>query len=166
MAKLEIITYGNQLLRKNCKEIKNIDEDIIKLSQNMIETVSLAEGIGLAACQVGKNINLIVIIPPEKRKIVLINPEIILINKEKEKMPEGCLSCPGIQAEINRPKKIGVKALNLKGKQIKIEAENLLARIIQHEIDHLRGILFIDRLSPVKKFLITKKLKALLNKNT
>jgi peptide deformylase len=163
MVKLDILTYGNQILRENSKEIKNIDDDIIKLSQNMIETVSIAKGLGLAAPQVGKNINLISVALPEKEKISLINPKIIL-SEGKEVLEEGCLSCPGIQIKISRAKKIGVEALNLKGKKVEIEAQNLLARIILHEIDHLRGILFIDLLSPVKRFLIAKRLKALLKK--
>jgi len=154
--------YGNPVLNQKSKEIKNIDEDIERLAQNMVYTMHKAPGIGLAAPQVNRSIRLITIDlsvgENSKDLIILLNPEIIS-PKGENVLEESCLSIPGISEKIIRPSIIHVKGIDLKGKEKIIEANDLLARVFCHEIDHLNGKLFIDYLSPLKKSLIRKKLK-------
>lgn len=120
----------------------------------------LAKGVGLAANQVGVLWRIITFTNPEEQKDqVLINPQIVHLSEEREKDEEGCLSFPDIYDQVERAKKVVVKGWDLEGKEITIEGEGLLARILQHEIDHLDGILFVDRLSPARRLLIRNKLK-------
>ncbi|MFQ5720887.1 MAG: peptide deformylase [Candidatus Aminicenantales bacterium] len=167
MAILEIIKYGHPTLSKKAEAIKNIDEQISKLAQNMLQTMRAAPGIGLAAPQVNKSLRLITVDlslgENEKDVFVLINPEIV--NKEGQLIEvEGCLSVPEIQEKVLRPSQIIIKGINLQGKEQVIEAKDLLARVFCHEIDHLNGKLFIDYLSPLKRSLIRKKLKKIMEK--
>lgn len=164
MAVLPIIKYGSPTLHKKAKDIKNIDKEIEELSQKMIQTMYAAPGIGLAAPQVNQSLRLITIDLTVGEKagnlILLINPE-ILEQEGETILEEGCLSVPDIQDKVKRPARVLVKGIDLKGNEKIIEAEGLLARVFCHEIDHLNGKLFIDRLSPLKRTLIKKKL----NKN-
>ena len=155
-SKLKIITYPNSLLRKKCQEVKEITEDIKKFSQEMIKIMIENKGIGLAAPQVGVLKRVIIALTDNGPK-AFINPKIIKKTKETEIMEEGCLSFPGLFLEIKRWKGVEIEALDGNGNKIK--ATGLLARILQHEIDHLDGILFIDRISFWQRLKIKKKLK-------
>ncbi|HEB85064.1 MAG TPA: peptide deformylase [Bacteroidetes bacterium] len=168
MAKMPIRVYGDPLLRRHSKEVTEFDESLEALAVDMVETMLAADGIGLAAPQVGVSRCFIVIgIPVEEddgdaRKIlVLVNPEILEVNEETVVMEEGCLSLPGITEEIERPTDVRVRYQNLKGETLEIEVGGLLARVIQHEKDHLDGVLFIDHLPPLKRTLLRGKLKKL-----
>lgn len=159
---LQIVTYGNPVLRRRAEEVKNIDKNIHELARQMVQTMHAAPGIGLSAPQVNQSIQLITVdlSVGEKKEdlIILVNPE--LINQEGETiLEEGCLSVPDVNEKINRPFRVMVKGLDLRGRKKTIEAEGLLARVLCHEIDHINGKLIIDRLSPLKRSLIKKKLK-------
>ena len=160
---LPISTYGMKILRKVAKPVLNIDLNIIELINNMFYTMKNANGIGLAATQVNVNYSIAIvdISPIEKYKdfksIAMINPR--LIGKDgKTEIEEGCLSIPEIRAKIIRPEKIFLKYYDLDMKEIELEADEMLARVIQHEIDHLKGILFTDYLSDEEKERIKSKL--------
>jgi len=144
MAILEIKKYPDPTLRKKCEEVKEITEDIKKLIEDMIETMVSAPGIGLAVPQIGELKRIIVIHLTSPQ--IFINPKIVKKSKETEIIEEGCLSFPGLWLKIRRAKEIEVEALNIKGEKIRIKTSGLPARIFQHEIDHLDGILLIDRL--------------------
>jgi peptide deformylase len=167
MAILHICTYPEEILRQRAQPITEIDEEVVKLVDHMVETMYSAPGIGLAATQVGVAKQLLVadIAPrkPESELIVLINPEIVAAEGEVI-IEEGCLSVPEYQAEVKRHEKITVRGLNLKGEEVEIEAEGLLAVVLQHEIDHLNGMLFIDRLSKLKRDLYKRKVRKKLAK--
>ena len=141
---LPIYTYGNAVLRKEAEEIKSDYPNIKKLIEDMYETMHHADGVGLAAPQIGKNIRLIVVRHKDV-DLVIINPKISRKSLAKEWDEEGCLSVPGKYGQVKRHKKIYVNYLDQNGDKKKIIAEGFLARIIQHENDHLNGILFIDR---------------------
>ncbi|GAA0061783.1 peptide deformylase [Clostridium sp. CTA-1] len=143
MAIRNIRKYGDELLRKKSRKIEKIDDRILTLLEDMAETMYSAEGVGLAAPQVGI-LKRVVVIDVGEGLIKLINPEIIE-TEGSQKDVEGCLSVPGEQGEVERPYKVKVKALNEKGEEIVLEGEELLARAFCHEIDHLDGILFVDK---------------------
>ena len=167
MAILHICTYPEKILRQRAEPITEIDQEVVKLVDHMAETMYSAPGIGLAATQVGvaKQVLVADIAPrrPESELIVLINPEIVAAEGEVI-FEEGCLSVPDYQAEVKRHEKITVRGLNLKGEEVEIEAEGLLAVVLQHEIDHLNGMLFIDRLSKLKRDLYKRKVRKQLAK--
>ena len=162
MTFLDICTYPEKILRQRAKHITNIDEEITRLADQMAAVMYNAPGIGLAANQVGIAKRLLVadIAPraPESDLIVLANPEIVAAEGELI-IEEGCLSVPGYQAGVTRHERVTVRGLNLHGEQVEIEAEGLLAVVLQHEIDHLNGILFIDRISRLKRELYKRKLR-------
>ncbi len=161
---LEVVYYPDPILRKVSEEVKEIDENIVKLADDMFETMYEYIGIGLAAPQVGISLRLVVIDLRENNepnRRVFINPQIIAKSKEKEKMEEGCLSLPEISASISRPSAITVKALGIDGREFVLEAEGLLARCIQHEMDHLEGIVFTDKASMAGKLSVKSGLKRL-----
>ncbi len=149
---LPITTYGTEILRKVTKQIKNIDVDIINLVDDMFYTMNVADGIGLAAPQINENISLAVIdisrIEEYKNyePLVVINPKII-DNHGQSLVNEGCLSIPEVRGDVKRPEVIYLEYIDINGKEIKQEYSGLLARVLQHEIDHLNGKLFIDYLS-------------------
>jgi len=167
MAILDICTYPEEILRQPAEPVTDIDEEVVKLVDHMAETMYSAPGIGLAATQVGvaKQVLVADISPrkPESELIVLINPEIVAAEGEVL-FEEGCLSVPDYQAEVKRHEKITVRGLNLKGEEVEIEAEGLLAIVLQHEIDHLNGKLFIDRLSKLKRDLYKRRMRKKLAK--
>jgi len=144
MALLKILTFPNPVLRKKCRSIKKVDAEIKKLIDDMIDTMHAAPGVGLAAPQVGKNIKLIVV-DIGKGAFPVINPKIVKKNKALQTFEEGCLCLPGIVAPVERYSQITVKGLDRNGQPATIEAEAFLATVLQHEIDHLDGIVFIDR---------------------
>jgi peptide deformylase len=150
---LPIITHPNSILRQKAKEVemeKIKGYDIKKLVFDMKETVETDKGIGLAAPQVGHSLRIIVIFL-ENKKIALINPQITHFSWLKKNGEEGCLSIPGTFGFVKRSKSIRVKALDENGEEIKFKAKNLLARVIQHEVDHLDGVLFIDKAEKIFK---------------
>ncbi len=162
MAVLEIKKYPDPVLRQKAEEVKDLNGALQKLIDDMIQTMHEAPGIGLAAPQVGRPLRLIVTDishrEPEQPLIVLINPEIVEA-EGKIDSEEGCLSVPGYYTTIKRKGRVLVRGLDRDGKPVEIEAEGLLARVLQHEIDHLNGILFIDHLSPIKKEFFKKRYK-------
>ena len=162
MALREILTEPNEILRKKSLLVDQVDGDIQKLMDDMLETMYLAPGIGLAAIQVGIPKRVIVLDiarkDEPKNPMYFINPEIITKSKDSLAYEEGCLSVPGQFAEITRSSNCYIKYLDYYGKPQELKAEGLLATCIQHEIDHLEGILFIDYLSKLKKTMIVKKL--------
>ena len=162
MAFRKILTEPNKILRQKSLQVKNVDKDLQILMDDMLETMYAAPGIGLAAIQVGVPKRVIVLdialkdVP--RNPMYFINPEIIKKSETNSTYEEGCLSVPGQFAEIDRPEKCHVKYLDYYGQPKEIQAEGMLATCIQHEIDHLEGILFIDYLSKLKKSSILKKL--------
>ena len=162
MALRQILTEPNKILREKSLPVDNVDENIQILMDDMLETMYAAPGIGLAAIQVGIPKRIIVLDikqkEGEKNPIYLVNPEIIEKSKINSTYEEGCLSVPGQFAEIDRPDKCHIRCLDYYGKKKEIKAEGMLATCIQHEMDHLEGILFIDYLSKLKKTMIIKKL--------
>ena len=162
MALRQILTEPNKILRQKSLHVEKVDIEIQKLMDDMLETMYAAPGIGLAAIQVGvpKRVIVLDIAQKEGQKnpMFFINPEIIDKSKNNTTYEEGCLSVPGQFAEIDRPDKCYVKYLDYHGQPKEIKAEGMLATCIQHEMDHLEGILFIDYLSKLKKTMIIKKL--------
>lgn len=161
MALLRILKYGEKQLEIPAKKVEEINEDIKRITMDIVETMYAAPGIGLAATQVGIPFRIAAIdLSLGKNQdglIILINPEIIHTegNQQEE---EGCLSFPGIYAVTNRPAKILVKAKNLNNEFYEIEGTELLARALSHEIDHLDGILFLERMNPITRRLIKKQI--------
>ena len=157
-----ILTEPNEILRKKSLPVDNVDKDLQILMDDMLETMYAAPGIGLAAIQVGVPKRVIVLDieqkEGQKKPLFFVNPEIIQKSKNLSTYEEGCLSVPGQFAEIDRPDKCHIKYLDYYGEKKEINAEGMLATCIQHEIDHLEGILFIDHLSKLKKTMIIKKL--------
>lgn len=148
MAIRNIREEGDEILKKKSKEIEIIDEKIITLIQDMIETLHRYNGVGLAAVQVGVLKRIVVIDTGEPgEQFVLINPEIVKQKGEQE-VEEGCLSFPNKFAKVIRPAEVTVKALNEKGEKIKLVGKGLIAQAISHEVDHLNGELFIDKIIP------------------
>ena len=169
----QIFTEPNEILRKKSLPVEKVDEDLQKLMDDMLETMYAAPGIGLAAIQVGVPKRVIVLdigwrnksesvndkeYEERKNPLYFVNPQIIEKSANNSTYEEGCLSVPGQFAEIDRPDKCHVKYLDYHGQPKEIKAEGMLATCIQHEIDHLEGILFIDYLSNLKKSMIIKKL--------
>jgi peptide deformylase len=145
MAILKVRTVPEPILRQKSKRVKSIDGSVRKLAGDMIETMHAASGVGLAAPQVGVPLRVIVIGMPEEDDFVLINPEVVRRSGERL-VTEGCLSVPGYYGEIPRAERVTVKGKDLSGKEIRIKAEELLAQALEHEIDHLNGVLYIDHL--------------------
>ena len=171
MAIRKILTEPNKILREKSLRVENVNQDIQGLMDDMLETLYAAPGIGLAAIQVGVAKRVIVMDisrdkdkdkdkdkEPKKNPMYFVNPEIIWKSEEKFTYEEGCLSVPNQFAEIDRPKQCHIKQLDYNGNLKELKADGLLATCIQHEIDHLEGILFIDYLSKLKKSMIIKKL--------
>ena len=162
MALRQILTEPNEILRQKSLPVEMVDKDLQNLMDDMLETMYAAPGIGLAAIQVGIPKRVIVLDIAQKegtrKPIFLVNPEIIQKSKNNSTYEEGCLSVPGQFAEIDRPDRCYIKYLNYHGEKKEIKAEGMLSTCIQHEMDHLEGILFIDYLSKLKKTMIIKKL--------
>jgi peptide deformylase len=171
MSVLNILTYPDPFLKTKAKPVDAVDDSVRMLIDDMVETLRSARGIGLAATQVGDERRVIVLDVPEEddgeeegeRRIhlTLVNPEIIS-SEGDTKFEEGCLSVPGFTADVKRAATINVKALDREGKQVEFMAHDLLSIAIQHEIDHLDGILFIDRLSRLKRELLKRKIRKVL----
>jgi peptide deformylase len=162
MSLLPILIAPNQMLKTRARPIKPADADLVRdLIPRMFATMYKAPGIGLAAPQVSQSLRLIVVdvMPDDKRQPhSLINPEVVAASTELATREEGCLSLPGQYAEITRPARVKVRYLDQTGARREIEAEGLLAACLQHEIDHLDGILFVDHLSALKRNMIMRRL--------
>lgn len=158
----QIVLLPNPVLREVAQPVENIDSATLQLLDDMVDTMYDAVGIGLAAPQIGISKRLIVMDcsregePPEIWK--MINPEIIARSEETSKMEEGCLSIPGYNGDVTRPAEVEVKFTDIEGNAQQITASGLLAACVQHEIDHLNGVLFIDHLSRLKRDMILRKI--------
>ncbi len=148
---MNIITLGDPLLKKHSAVVPDINGEVNRLAQEMLATLASAKGIGLAAVQVGELVRIFVTRVGKDSARVFINPDILETSIEQVELEEGCLSIPGINADVTRSESVRVQAWNEKGKLFTLSADGLLARVIQHEIDHLNGILFIDRVGAKKK---------------
>lgn len=165
--KLPVYLYGHPVLRAESADVEADYPDLKKLIEDMYETMYGSEGVGLAAPQIGRNIRLVVIDAdpvaetfPEcaGRRMTLINPEIDVLDGEKVSRPEGCLSVPGLSENVSRVEHIRLNWLDENFEEHEEEISGFLARIVQHEYDHLDGVIFTDRLSPIRKPLIKTKL--------
>ena len=159
MAQLPLVIYPDTILKKRSVEIANIDGDLVSFGHAMAETMYLSHGIGLAAPQVARNVRLITVdVEQESGEMTLmhlINP-VIVDSHGRTTCHEGCLSFPGLTAEVRRNAQIHVQAFDLEGQELDFDADGMLSICIQHEIDHLNGVCFVDRLSPVKRKLVVR----------
>jgi peptide deformylase len=176
--KMEIHTYGDDVLREKAEPVGEVNEAIRALAKSMIETMHAENGVGLAAQQVGRTEAVCVVeVPPEydadeqgsrfnpdvQMPLVLVNPEIVEASKEQETAEEGCLSFPGIYAPVKRPVEVLVRFLDLGGKSCELRLKKFVARAVQHEMDHLNGVLLVDRMSSVKRIALRGQLKRMKN---
>jgi peptide deformylase len=163
MPELNIELLGSPVLRHRASEVEEIDDDLRALVADMFETMYAAEGIGLAGPQVGvaRRVLVVDIHDDAHPRFALINPTIVEIGGEAEKAEEGCLSIPGVSALVERPARVVVEGLDPDGRPVRIDTDGLLARCLQHEIDHLNGVLFIDRLSALKRSMLLQKYRQL-----
>ena len=161
MALLEIEILGAKVLREPAVPVETVTDETRRLIRDMFDTMYDAEGIGLAAPQVGISERVMVVdVADEDGKHhvhALINPEIVEAASETDKATEGCLSIPGLEEDVTRPVRVVVEGLSPSAEPVRIEAGGLLARALQHEVDHLDGVLFIDRLSPLKRGMLMRK---------
>ena len=179
----EIVVYGDPVLRQKCRPVTEITPELHTLAVDMLETMEAANGVGLAAPQIGLDIQFAVIdvtdtsepltflrvdgedVPMEEfMPLVFMNPELSFPQKEKVVMNEGCLSFPDVRYDVNRPDVVRAKVMLLDGRQVEIETDGLLSRAIQHETDHLFGVLFIDRVSPAGKLALKRKIQRMREK--
>ena len=158
MNPLEIRLFGDPILREECVPVEGVDDEIRVLIERMMETMYAAEGIGLAAPQVGVARRLFVydVRQPEHPPGVLINPRVVA-EEGRSKEEEGCLSIPGLAAPVERPERVVMVGLDAEEREVRIEADGLLSRCLQHELDHLDGVLFLDHLSPLKRRMLLSK---------
>jgi len=160
-----ILKFGAPELQRESEPVENFDRGLRELAQDMLETMYAAPGIGLAAPQVGVNLRLLVVdisAGEEKgNQIILVNPE-ILETEGEQKGEEGCLSIPGFTAMVDRPRRIRVAGQDLRGEPFELEAEDLMARALCHEVDHLDGVLYLDRISFFKRDLIKRKIRKMI----
>jgi peptide deformylase len=164
MSILPIYTYDHPILRRKLRSIEQIDDEIVQLSLDMFETMRNADGIGLAANQIGRDLSMTVVdisgvdgyasVAP----LMLINPVVEATSEEEEGSEEGCLSLPDLRAEVIRPRSAQVRFFDLDMHEHVIEADALLARVLQHEIDHLNGIYFVDRVKPMRRAMLKRRL--------
>ncbi|WP_416139537.1 peptide deformylase [Halomonas sp. HK25] len=161
MAKLPILEFPDERLRTRAAPVETVDDEVRQLVDDMLETMYDARGIGLAATQVDIHRRVIVmdVSDAQSNPLVLINPEYTPIGDERDLMSEGCLSIPEYYAEVPRALRVHLKALGRDGKPYELEADGLLAHCIQHERDHLEGVLFVDYLSPLKRDRVMKKMQ-------
>jgi peptide deformylase len=162
LEEVALTIYGNPVLRRRAKEVASFDAELEALSKRMFEIMYEEGGVGLAAPQAGVSIRMTVLDVPfddgGSYVGVLVNPE-ILEQRGEQKAQEGCLSIPGLREAVVRHQWLRVRALDLKGRPFEFECTDLLSRAVQHEVDHLNGVLYVDRLSPVRRRLLAKKLK-------
>lgn len=148
---LNILTLGDPILKKTSALVPDIDGNIASLTAEMFQSMAQARGLGLAAVQVGRLVRVFITLVPRDTPRVFINPDILETSIEQVPYEEGCLSIPGLNADLDRAASIRVQAWNEKGRPFTMTVDGLLARVIQHELDHLNGVLFIDRLEAKKR---------------
>ncbi|MBN1409598.1 MAG: peptide deformylase [Spirochaetales bacterium] len=155
---MDVITLGNELLRQKSAPVEGVDEKLRQFFRDMFEIMSRQKGVGLAAVQVSSLLRFFITNVPKDKPRIFINPEIIETSIEQDVYEEGCLSVPGVNADIERPSSVKIQAYNEKERPFTLSCENnLLARVIQHELDHLNGVLFIDHLPEgLKRELVTE----------
>ena len=162
---LKLRYYGDPILRRRANDVRVFDETLVKTADDMLEAMEREEGVGLAAPQVGLDLRLLVALAmrepgdEDAEPVLLVNPEILDRSRDTWVYEEGCLSIPGIRGDVTRPLTIRVRYRDVRGNEHTIDAEGMFARILQHEIDHLDGKLFIDYLSTAEKTLIKPKLR-------
>ena len=167
MAIREIVLLGDPVLREPANEVTDFDASLRSLVRDMFETMYHADGIGLAAPQIGLPVRVLVIDlrrqdeEVEPHRVALVNPVVTWSSEETAKQPEGCLSIPGLEEVVQRPISVRVEGSDPDGNDVTIEADELFARALQHEIDHLDGVLFVDRVSPLKRRMLMKKWRKL-----
>ena len=166
MALHDIVLLGSEVLRRRGDPVEVFDKKLARFVEDMFQTMYHAEGVGLAAPQIGVSRQICVVDVrdddhEESRRIALINPEIVESSKKTNKASEGCLSIPGLDEFVTRPAHVVVRAHDVDGKLFEVEGEGLFSRALQHEIDHLEGVLFIDHVSPLKRRMLLKKWKKL-----
>jgi len=154
---LNIVTLGDERLGKHSILVPDFDGEIESLIEQMFETMHANKGVGLAAVQVGKLIRLFITDVPKDAPRVFINPEVIETSVDQGSFEEGCLSIPEVNTDVIRPMQVQLQAWNVKGRPFSMDADDLLARVIQHEVDHLNGVLFIDRIDPKKRERLVKQ---------
>ncbi len=161
MALLEVQLLGAKVLRRRAAPVEEVTGETRRLVRDMFDTMYHSEGIGLAAPQVGISERILVVDVTEEDEtrhvLALVNPVITRSSRDTDKGVEGCLSIPGIEETVTRPARITVEGLSPDGEPVRIEAAGLLARALQHEVDHLDGVLFIDRVSPLKRGILLRK---------
>ncbi len=162
MAVLRIRTIGDPVLREESRKIENIGDEIIRLAESMIETMRVYRGIGLAAPQVGESVSLVVVPSredwEEAESVAIVNPVLSRL-KGSIMGEEGCLSVPGFSENVKRSEHCVLTGQDLDGNEMRIEAQDFLARVFQHEVDHLKGVLYVDRLSPLKRQFVLKSIQ-------
>lgn len=147
----EIITIGNDILREKALAVVNFDDDLSDLTAGMFMAMNAGRGIGLAAPQVGRRERVFVVSIEGDKPRVFVNPELLMASQEEVSYEEGCLSVPGIYAKLKRPGIVKIQAWNERGRPFTLGADGLLAQVVLHELDHLNGILFVDRLAPAAR---------------
>ena len=162
MALRPIVLMGDPVLRKTADPVEAFDDRLRALVEDMFETMYHAEGVGLAAPQIGLSERILVVDvrdedDPQAGRFALVNPEIVAVSRETEKASEGCLSIPGLEETVERPAVVEVRGFDAEGNPFSVSATDLLGRALQHEIDHLDGVLFLDRVSPLKRRMLLKK---------
>lgn len=165
MAVRDIVLLGDPVLRESAAEVDAFDEELQGLVSDMFATMAVADGIGLAAPQIGISKRILVVdvrgTAGEEARAALVNPRVVEASDETEREVEGCLSIPGVSDVVRRPVQVVVEGRDPSGEPVRIEAEGMYGRALQHEIDHLDGILFIDHLSPLKRKMLLKKYRKL-----
>lgn len=165
---LEIRKYGDPVLRQKAQTVTVFDEQLARLAADMMATMEAANGVGLAGNQVGVLKQIFVAdtasFELSGKKIAVVNPEIVFRSSDEALEEEGCLSIPGVYADVRRPKKVKLAGQNLKGEKMELDAEDMIARVFCHETDHLNGVLFIDHLSALERDLLKGKLSELKKK--
>jgi len=163
----DIVLMGDPVLRTEAEDVAEFGDELKALVRDMFETMYHADGIGLAAPQIGLSKRVIVVDlrrqdeALKEQRVALINPVVTWESPEVEKQSEGCLSIPGLEEVVQRPSAVRVEGMDPEGNEVAIEADELYARALQHEIDHINGILFVDRVSPLKRRILLKKWKKL-----
>lgn len=164
MALREIRIFGDPVLRDRAQEVEAFGPDLEELVRDMFETMYHASGIGLAAPQIGLSVRVMVLDVPESEeeeggRLALVNPRIVEVSSRKERAPEGCLSIPGLEEIVERAAAVVVEGSDPGGELVRVDATGLVSRALQHEIDHLDGVLFLDRVSPLKRRMLLGKWK-------
>jgi peptide deformylase len=164
MALRRIRIFGDPVLRGRAQEVEVFGSDLEELVQDMFETMYHAQGIGLAAPQIGLSVRVMVVDVPESEeeeggRFALVNPRIVEVDAQTDRAAEGCLSIPGLEEIVERPASVVVEGSDPDGARVRVQATGLLSRALQHEVDHLDGVLFLDRVSALKRRMLLKKWK-------